>query len=252
MSTTSNGTVEGPASPAPETAQQAASTLWTALLAFQAEAPTLRKDKTNPAFRSKYISLDAVVDAVKPLLTKHELLWITMPTRDETGEPALAYRLAHAPTGEAITGVMPLMLAKADPQGQGSAITYARRYCTLAVLDLVADEDDDGNAASRGRQTNGASGRGVTADAVEPTRRAATAKQRGLINARASEANLEPAQLAAAILRVAGQQPREFDDPEAELRFVQRQLERLPADLVDPLLAEVQALAGATTEDVPF
>jgi hypothetical protein len=43
---------------------------------------------------------------------------------------------------------MPLLLAKSDPQGQGSAITYARRYALMAVLGLVADEDDDGNKAS--------------------------------------------------------------------------------------------------------
>lgn len=38
---------------------------------------------------------------------------------------------------------MPLMLAKDDPQGQGSAITYARRYSLMAMLSLVADVDDD-------------------------------------------------------------------------------------------------------------
>ncbi len=117
-------------------------------------APTLRKDKTNPAFRSKYISLDAVVDAVKPLLTKHELLWITMPTRDETGEPALRHtRLAHAPTGEAITGDHAADDREGRPARAGLLRSRTRAATApLAVLDLVADEDDDGNAASRGRQ----------------------------------------------------------------------------------------------------
>lgn len=44
---------------------------------------------------------------------------------------------------------MPLVLQKQDPQGQGSGITYARRYAAMAILGLVADEDDDGNAATR-------------------------------------------------------------------------------------------------------
>jgi hypothetical protein len=59
----------------------------------------------------------------------------------------LAYRLVHAATGDALEGSMPLMLKSADPQGQGSALTYARRYSIMAVLGLVPDEDDDGNRA---------------------------------------------------------------------------------------------------------
>jgi hypothetical protein len=39
---------------------------------------------------------------------------------------------------------MQLLLSKNDAQGQGSAITYARRYALCAVLNLVADDDDDG------------------------------------------------------------------------------------------------------------
>jgi hypothetical protein len=46
-----------------------------------------------------------------------------------------------------------LKLAKEDPQGQGSAYTYARRYALAAVLGLAADEDDDGNEASKAPQT---------------------------------------------------------------------------------------------------
>jgi hypothetical protein len=76
---------------------------------------------------------------------------MTLPGRDADGEPALTYRLAHAPTGDAIEGTMPLLLSKNDAQGQGSAITYARRYALCAVLNLVADDDDDGARAAAGR-----------------------------------------------------------------------------------------------------
>lgn len=129
-------------------------TLVEALLAFQAETPELRKDKENGAFRGvKYLSLDGLTDAVRPLLTKHGLVWITMPDSID-GAPALSYRLMHK-TGEAISGTMPLVLSKQDAQGQGSAITYARRYALMAVLNLVADEDDDGNEASQRHNGNG-------------------------------------------------------------------------------------------------
>jgi hypothetical protein len=112
----------------------------------------LRKDATNPHYRSKYASLDTIVEQVGPILAKHELVWSTLPVNDEQGRPALRYRLAHAPTGEVLEGTMPLLLSKPDAQGMGSAITYARRYSLCAVLNLVADDDDDGHAASQGRQ----------------------------------------------------------------------------------------------------
>jgi len=40
-------------------------------------------------------------------------------------------------------------MVKEDPQAQGSAVTYARRYAYMSVLGLVADEDDDGQRATQ-------------------------------------------------------------------------------------------------------
>jgi hypothetical protein len=125
------------------------SSLLSALFAVQAEAPPLPKDKTNPHFHSKFTGLDTIVEKIGPLLVKHRLVWITKPGRDELG-PYLEYRLVHADTGDAETGRMPLLLAKDDMQGLGSALTYARRYALCAVLNLIADDDDDGNSSSSG------------------------------------------------------------------------------------------------------
>ena len=36
-----------------------------------------------------------------------------------------------------------------DPQGIGSALTYARRYALQAIAGVAAEDDDDGNAAGR-------------------------------------------------------------------------------------------------------
>jgi len=122
-------------------------TLLEALLTFQEKAPTLQRDATNPHFNNRYVSLDGLTQAITPVLTTCHLVWTTMPCRDRSGAPALHYELAHVPSKEKLEGTMPLMLAKDDPQGQGSALTYARRYAISAVLGLSA-EDDDGNAAS--------------------------------------------------------------------------------------------------------
>jgi len=125
--------------------------LYTALLAVQGELPHLQRTKINPAFRSKYVPLEELHEEVLPILNQHGLVWITQPVlggTEEADQPCLHYRLLHAATGDEIEGLMSLMIDKQNPQGQGSAITYARRYSLMAVLGLVADDDDDGNKAS--------------------------------------------------------------------------------------------------------
>lgn len=125
--------------------------LLTALLAVQSEVKTLNKDETatvqtksGGSYEYHYLSLDKLIEAINPALVEHRLVWSTLPIGD-ADSPALAYRLAHADTGEAITGTMPLLVSSSDMQALGSAITYARRYSLCAVLNLaVADEDDDG------------------------------------------------------------------------------------------------------------
>jgi hypothetical protein len=57
----------------------------------------------------------------------------------------------HA-SGESISGRYPLRPQQQTPQGYGSALTYARRYALAAMVGVVADEDDDGNAASGRRE----------------------------------------------------------------------------------------------------
>lgn len=125
------------------------SPLLEALLAFQENAPALQKDAVNPHFKNRYVSLDSLTQTITPLLCEQNLVWTTLPCT-ENGAPALRYQLAHAPSGEKLEGVMPLMLSKNDAQSLGSALTYARRYAVSAVLGLSA-EDDDGAKASAPR-----------------------------------------------------------------------------------------------------
>ena len=118
-----------------------------ALLAVQQETPTLKKTATNPHFRNTYAPLEEIVATVNPILHKQQLVWLTLPVNSDYG-PALTYRLSHVPSGDSVEGTMPLLLSKQDAQGHGSAITYARRYALCSVLNLVADDDDDGVRAS--------------------------------------------------------------------------------------------------------
>lgn len=121
-----------------------------ALVAAQAEFSAVPKTADNPFFKSKYADLATVVSHTQPILAKHGLAVSQYPTTLENGEPALTTYLLHS-SGQFIADTMKLCAAKSDPQGQGAAITYARRFAYMAVLGLVADVDDDGNMAQRAK-----------------------------------------------------------------------------------------------------
>jgi len=124
------------------------SKLSTALVAFHSKMGKVSKDSVNPYFNSKYASLSTILTAVTPVLTEAGLSIVQMPT----GENELQTTLIHS-SGEWISSTMKLAPIKSDPQAQGSAITYARRYAVGAILSLNIDEDDDANAATHGRQS---------------------------------------------------------------------------------------------------
>lgn len=122
--------------------------LMSALIAAQAEFPSIPKDGYNPHFKSKFSTLAAVKKATQPVLVKHQLAVTQFPSMTYDGKPALTTLLAHA-SGQYMYDVTALSMVKSDPQAQGSAITYLRRYAWSAVLGLVTDEDDDdGNTAT--------------------------------------------------------------------------------------------------------
>ena len=106
------------------------------------------KDANNPFFKSKYAPLETILPAIKGPLKEAGLVFFQAPTWIGDNSPALATTLIDIESGEKIETVSPIILAKQDPQGQGSAITYMRRYALVAMLGLNCDEDDDGNAAS--------------------------------------------------------------------------------------------------------
>ncbi len=123
------------------------SEIWKALLEVQKEAPALQRDGLNPHFKSKYVTLETVMATVLPILNRHGVLLIQGTDFDDSGD-VLFTKLIHADTGETAESVMRLRVSKDDAQGLGSAMTYARRYAIMGMLGLVADADDDGNAAS--------------------------------------------------------------------------------------------------------
>jgi hypothetical protein len=131
-----------------------------ALAKAQSEFPELTFDSRNPHFKNQYLSLKGLLAAIRPTLAANDLLIVQ--TVSNTGgpspAPALTTRLIHVESNEYIEDTMLLSAVKTDPQAQGSAVTYARRYAVVTLLDLVADEDDDGEAASGGESSSTSSG----------------------------------------------------------------------------------------------
>ena len=105
------------------------------------------KDSANPFFKSKYADLASVVEAIRAAFSANGLSYIQTLEPSDKDEVRVETTLLHA-SGEWIScGVLSLPVSKADAQGYGSALTYARRYSLSAAVG-VAPEDDDGNAAS--------------------------------------------------------------------------------------------------------
>ena len=121
--------------------------LYAALAAAQAEMGKALKDSTNPAFKSKYADLGSVMDACMPALNKHGIAVLQPLVDDEHGRYVQTV-FVHGTTGETTQCRVPLIVAKNDMQGYGSAVTYARRYGLMAMAG-IAPEDDDGNAAAK-------------------------------------------------------------------------------------------------------
>jgi hypothetical protein len=121
----------------------------TALVKAQkAFAPAL-KDSNNPFFKTKYADLSACVKAVIDALNDNGIALVQNchPCDDGVSVETIFYH----ESGEMINcGILHVPAAKNDPQGYGSALTYARRYSLMAACG-IAPEDDDGNMASRGR-----------------------------------------------------------------------------------------------------
>jgi hypothetical protein len=121
-------------------------TINAALVKALSELTNLAKDKVNPHFKSRFTSLDAILDATRPVLAKHGLALSQEPVFED-GMAGVVTRIIHV-SGESRESKLILPLRDQSAQGVGSAISYARRYSAAAVLGIASDEDDDGQQAS--------------------------------------------------------------------------------------------------------
>lgn len=119
-----------------------------ALVETQKELKQPLKDAKNPFFKSEYVPLENVAEAITESATKHGLAFSQYATTTETGNVSVGTIVFHE-SGEFIE-FPPLILKPENtkPQSIGSAITYAKRYSLSAVFGITSDKDDDGNKAN--------------------------------------------------------------------------------------------------------
>lgn len=121
-----------------------------ALVKAQKKFSPALKTSTNPHFKSKYADLSACVEAVIDALNENGIALIQKTHECDSG--VMVETVFVHESGETFeAGKLHVPAAKNDPQGYGSALTYARRYSLMASCG-IAPEDDDGNAASKPRK----------------------------------------------------------------------------------------------------
>ena len=122
-----------------------------ALFSIQNNLPPAIKDARNTFVGNDYATLNSVMETCRDALYSHGIWLVQLPCPAPvelgTGHIGLETRLTHVESGQWLSSVTVIPLPKSDPQGLGSALTYARRYSLCTILGIIT-EDDDGNAAS--------------------------------------------------------------------------------------------------------
>lgn len=123
-------------------------TLNEALFKLQGVLRGVKRDTKNSHFKTAYASLEQVSDTIRPHMQDLGLFWMQWPGKVVDGAIEVTTRISHV-KGEFIEFTMEMPMAKRDPQGAGSALTYAMRYSLMAALGLPPTDDDAEMAIDR-------------------------------------------------------------------------------------------------------
>lgn len=135
--------------------------LATALVKVQEKLKPAPKDSTNPFFSSKYSDLSTIIETARNPLVENGFA-ISQAMDESDGLTAQVTTILMHKSGQWLSSTVTMKPKNADPQGIGSAITYARRYAYAAIIGLASEADDDGNSASAKTETTERNGTTVT------------------------------------------------------------------------------------------
>jgi len=117
------------------------------LVAALAELDNVKANKVNPGFKNRYVSLDALLDAIKPVLLDHDLALIQTLVSQE-GKIGVSTAFLHASGERFDFGTLLVKAEGLTAQQIGGAITYIRRQSIQTACGISVDLDDDGAQAS--------------------------------------------------------------------------------------------------------
>lgn len=119
------------------------------LVAALGELPHISFDSQNPYFNAQYLSLAGILNAVRPILRKHNL-GVIQDIRTDSASKELCVRtsIIHASGQKLESSEARFPIPQFTPQGLGSVISYAKRY-QLQTLLGIAGQDDDSEAAEK-------------------------------------------------------------------------------------------------------
>ena len=117
------------------------------LLEFQKEVKAISKDSKNPFYKSAYFDINTLIETIKPILNKLELV-IIQPLKVIDGKNVLKTMIID--NSQVLAESEIIIPDIQDPQKIGSAITYYRRYSLQSLLLLEAEDDDSNATVSQG------------------------------------------------------------------------------------------------------
>jgi hypothetical protein len=126
-------------------AQEPVNNIYSAILAASVNFGSLEKDADNPYFKSKYLSLGALLNAIRPALSDQGIIITSGYTLLPQGW-VVTTELLHIPTDTSVQSMFPVTDTSGS-QKIGAAGTFGMRYNLLQLLGIAAS-DDDGNSAS--------------------------------------------------------------------------------------------------------
>lgn len=116
-------------------------TIAPALLIAQKKMGAAVKGSVNPYYKSSYADLGAVMEACKEALNENGITVLQPVGSDDLGVYVETVLLHES--SEYIADRMRISVkSQNDPQAQGSAITYARRYSLQSMVFIPAEDDD--------------------------------------------------------------------------------------------------------------
>lgn len=143
-----------PKAPAPAALKsQTFTDVYAAVLVASAEFGSLERDSENPYFKGKYLSLPALLKAVRPALADVGCMITSCFTQDAQGRFVVRTIVHHTTSGTSISSDFPVA-DPGNPQKAGAAGTYGMRYNLMHLLG-IAPEDDDGNSIANPAQYAG-------------------------------------------------------------------------------------------------